>query len=325
MKGLELHRQFFEACGKPLLMRNFSEEYELIAVASVGFGSDRLGADDEYSRDHCWEPGFQIFSDRLPREVLKDIESFLFENLPWEFAGFERSDCQGSPNTIRAWTIDEFFSGITSFAHPPATDRQWLLIADEALYHVTNGEVFHDPTGDLTRRREIFGYFPDNVWRFKLAGRAMRIDVQRYQMERCIAHGEALATDLMLHEGLREVLHLICLVNQRYAPNDRWLPWLARRLLLLAPDIDPLISRIRATSDLPQRLSLFEEIEQKCADYCYGNGLAPQGQCWWADLRQAVAGELRDFPVPSWIGVEYAYSSQFGIGSDFRELLGTDD
>jgi hypothetical protein len=37
---------------------------------------------------------------------------------------------------------------MTFFASPPIQDRQWLLITDEALYHVTNGEVFHDPTGD---------------------------------------------------------------------------------------------------------------------------------------------------------------------------------
>jgi len=152
MKGLELYRDFFEECGKPLLMQAFPEESPLIAVASVGCGSDRLGADDECSRDHCWEPGFMLFSDRLSREALKDIESYLFEHLPWDYAGFARGDARGSVNGIRAWTIDEFFSMFTSFATPPAQDRQWLLIADEALYHVTNGEVFHDPTGDLTRR-----------------------------------------------------------------------------------------------------------------------------------------------------------------------------
>jgi hypothetical protein len=160
---LDLHRSFFNECGKPLLTQAFPNEFPQLAVASVGFGSDRLGADDEYSRDHCWEPGFQIFSDRLSPEVLKDIESYLFEHLPWGYAGFKRTDCRGSPNGIRAWTVDEFFSSMTGVALPPAQDRQWLLIADEALFHVTNGEVFHDPTGDLTRRREAFGSYPDNV------------------------------------------------------------------------------------------------------------------------------------------------------------------
>jgi hypothetical protein len=321
MTGLDLHREFFRECGRPLLMQAFPHEFPQLAVASVGFGSDRLGADDQVSRDHCWEPGFQILSSRLPRERLKEIESHLFEHLPWEFRGFPRSDCCGSPNTIRAWIIDEFFSSLTGVASPPARDRQWLLIADEALCHVTNGEVFHDPAGDFTARRAAFGYYPENVWRLKLAGRAARISVQRYQLERCAAHGEDTAADLMLNEGLREVFHLTCLVNRRYAPMDKWLPWAVRRLPILAGDTGPLVASIRETTDLRRRLSLYTEIVDLCARYVYDSGLATRGRYWWDDLRQTVTGELRDFPVPSWVGVEYRYCSQFALGGDFRALL----
>ena len=331
MKGLELHRKFFEECGRPLLMQAFPEEFALLAVASVGCGSDRLGADDEYSRDHCWEPGLQIFSDRLSRDVLKEIEGYLFEHLPWEFRGFKRTDCRGSPNGIRAWTVDEFFSSFTSFATPPAKDRQWLLIADEALYHVTNGEVFHDPTGDFSKRREAFGYYPDNVWRFKLAGRAFRVQVRRLEMERCLAHGEDVAADLMLHEGLREVFHFVCLIKKRYACHDKWLPWLVRRLPVLADAINPIVAQIREATDVHSRLSRFAEIVTVLADHVYDNGLATRGEYWWADLpnrnpwavdlRETVTGDLKDFPDPYWIGVEHRYASQFGLGGDFRALL----
>jgi hypothetical protein len=335
MKGLDLHREFFEEFGKPLLIKAFPGELPQLAVASVGFGSDRLGADDEFSQDHVWEPGFQIFSGRLSADKLKEIELYAFQNLPWEFRGFKRSDCCGSPNTIRAWTVDEFFSSMTSFASPPARDRQWLLIADEALCHVTNGEVFHDPSGDFSKRREAFGYYPDNVWRFKVAGRASRISCQRYQAWRCVAHGEDVAADFMLSEGLREVFHFVCLINRRYAPYDRWLPWAVRRLPLLAGDIDPLVAQMRGTTDVHSRLASFTEIETLLAHYVYDNGLANRGEYswadlphanpWWADLQQAVTGELRDFPGgPGLIGVEFRYGSQFSVGGDFRKLLNTD-
>jgi len=334
MRGLDLQRGFFNDCGKPLMMQAFPQEFALLAVASVGFGSDRLGADDEFSRDHCWEPGFQIFSDRLSPEALKDLESYLFEHLPWEYAGFKRTDCRGSPNGIRAWTIDEFLTWFTSFAKPPERDRQWLLIADEALCHVTNGEVFHDPTGDFSKRRQAFGYYPDNVWRFKLAGRAMRIQGARLEMERCLAHGEEVAADLMLHEGLREVFHFVCLINRRYACHDKWLPWVVRHLPVLADDIAPLITRLRDTTDVRTHLACFTEMETVLADYVYDNGLASRGEYWWttlpgrnpwwADLRETITGELKDFQDnPHWIGVEYRYASQ--SGSDLLKLLAADD
>lgn len=331
MKGLELHRSFFEECGKPLLIQAFPEEFELIAVGSVGYGSDRLGADDECSQDHCWEPGFQIFSDRLPQERLQEIESYLFEHLPWDYKGFQRTDCLRSPNGIRAWTVDEFFKHVTSFSSPPTSDRQWLLITDEALCHATNGEVFHDPSGDYTRRREAFGYYPDNVWFFKLTGRAFGISVRHYEMKRLLAHGEEVTADLMLSEGLREVFHFICLVNRRYAPHDRWLHWMARQQPILAGEVDPLVTSIRETTDIRRRLSLYAEIMNLLANYVYENGLAARGEHpWvssddplslWRDLYDNVTGDLKEFPFPSWVGVEYKYGSQCGVG-DFREFLG---
>lgn len=331
MKGLDLHRGFFNDCGRPMLMEAFPEEFTQIAAASVGVGSDRLGADDERSQDHCWEPGFMILSDRLPREVLKEIESYLFEHLPWEYEGFKRSDCPGLPYGIQALTTDEFFSSYTSFATPPTEDRHWLLIADEALYHVTNGEVFYDPTGDLTSRREAFGYFPDNVWRYKLAGRAFRVNAMMLEMVRCLSHGEDFAADLMLHEGLRETLHFLCLVNKRYSCHDKWLPWMVRRMPVLADKVYPLFDQIRETTDTHSRLSHFKDIITVLADYVYGNGLATKGEYWWADLpnrnpwwldlREAITGDLRDSRFPAWIGVEFRYASQFAFDGDFRTVI----
>ena len=306
------------------MMQAFPDEFSKLAVASVGFGSDRLGADDEYSRDHNWGPSFHIFSDRLSPDALSKIESYLYEHLPWDYAGFRRIDCPRSgDNGIRAWTIDEFFSMVTSFAIPPTQDRQWLLITDEALCHVTNGEVFHDPTGDLTHRREAFSALPDNVWRFKLAGRAMRISVQRYNAERCLAHGEMLAADLILNEGVREVLHFLCLVNRQHASYDKWLPWQVRRLPVLAGEIMPLISRMQESTVAGNRLTLYIEIDTMLASYIYDHGLAIRDQGLWRDLRQTITSDLKDFAAPTWVGVEYRYTSQCGIG-DFRKLLTAD-
>jgi len=154
-----------------------------------------------------------------------------------------------------------------------------------------------------------------------LAGRAARISVRQYEAERCVAHNEEMAADLALSEGLREVFHFLCLINKRYAPMDKWLPWMVRRLPVLANDILRLVNSIRETADARRRLSLFTDIVNLCASYVYDNGLAARAKHWWADLRQAITGELRDFPHVHWIGVEDRYASQFALGGDFRRLL----
>ena len=93
MKGLELSRRYYETFGRPMLEEKFPELLPLLAVGFAGAGSERLGFDDEISRDHDFEPGFCLF---LPGEEIVDRrQAFLLERayagLPKEFEGVRRS------------------------------------------------------------------------------------------------------------------------------------------------------------------------------------------------------------------------------------------
>jgi len=325
VKGLNLQRAFFEKCGKPLLRKKFPKEFEKLAAASVGFGSDRIGADDKFSRDHMWEPGFQIFSSHLDLEKLLSIEKVLHEELPWEFWGFKRSDTPRHVHGIRAWTIDEFFEFMTGFARPPKDDPAWLRILESDLLCATNGETFHDPTGELSKRRDAFKYYPDNVWKYRLGGRAWRIFVWRASAERTLAHREAISATMQITEGLREVMHFGFLINRQYAPWDRWLHWAFRRLPKLAPSVDPLITQIWNVHDCNEKLRLYAEIENCCAQHVYAEGLAIKPKHWFGILRNAVEGDLAKEPystLPFWIGTEFRYGGLSPYGGDIRKLFG---
>ena len=69
MKGLELSKAFFFEYGKPMLENDFPSLLPHIAVGLVGAGSECLGFDDDFSRDHDFEAGFCIF---LPDETTID-------------------------------------------------------------------------------------------------------------------------------------------------------------------------------------------------------------------------------------------------------------
>ena len=63
LKGAELCRRYFEAFGRPMLKRNFSEYLDKIACGLAGEGSECLGFDDELSSDHDFGPSFVIWVD----------------------------------------------------------------------------------------------------------------------------------------------------------------------------------------------------------------------------------------------------------------------
>ena len=68
MKGLELCEKYFREVGYPALKDCFPELLPEITVGLVGQGSECLGFDDAYSRDHDWGPSFAMW---LPEKLYK--------------------------------------------------------------------------------------------------------------------------------------------------------------------------------------------------------------------------------------------------------------
>ena len=56
MNGLELSKAYFDAYGLPMLRERFPRLLPLLAAGLTGSGSECWGYDDEWSRDHDFEP-----------------------------------------------------------------------------------------------------------------------------------------------------------------------------------------------------------------------------------------------------------------------------
>ena len=97
MKGLELCRSYYEEVGAPALRERFPELMPRAAAGLCGQGSDCLGLDDEYSRDHDFGPGFCLwlsdadfaeYGEALQQACVRRFwspERQVFVcNLPWE-------------------------------------------------------------------------------------------------------------------------------------------------------------------------------------------------------------------------------------------------
>ena len=145
MNGIELAKAYFEACGRPMLEKEFPELLPYLAAGITGSGSECFGFDDEVSRDHDFEPGFCIF---LPGEDVVDRRSaFLLERayakLPKEFGGFRRSMIQpvGGPRHGVMRTA-EYFTEKTGTPDGVLTPEQWLRTPEQSLAESVNGILF---------------------------------------------------------------------------------------------------------------------------------------------------------------------------------------
>lgn len=226
MKGLELAAKYYDTYGRTMIDEEVPEIAGYTAAGLVGYGSECYGFDDEISRDHDFGPSFCIW---LPRDIYvrygKAVQA-AYDALPKTFLDFsERMEEPQGKGRVGALCMEDFYREILGRETLPQTDAEWLMIPEEALSTAVNGCVFEDRLGQFLQFREgIQRYYPDRVWRRKLADALARTaQAGQYNYARAVQRGERVAAELALSEFVRESMHLVYLLNRTYAPFYKWM------------------------------------------------------------------------------------------------------
>ena len=259
--GLELNRQYYETCIKPIVEQDFPGlRY---GAALIGYGSDVLGYDTERSQDHEWGPRLLLFlaEDDFPR-LTPALDAHLRERLPPEFMGYSTAFSARDQAGVRLmteavrgnvshhidfWTERMFFETTLGWdGTAPPTPELWLSFPSQRLLEATAGAVFHDELGTLSTARHRLSWYPDGVWRYLLACQWTRIAQEEAFVGRCHEVDDALGERLTTARLVRDILRLAFLLERRYAPYSKWLGTAFDRLPVAAtmgPDL------IRAIAD----------------------------------------------------------------------------
>ncbi len=265
MPGLELARRYWEEAIRPILSREFPGlSY---AAGLLGEGSDVLGFATGRSMDHDWGPRLTLFLRAEDLELMSpQIDDCLHAHLPRTFLGFAtgvgfhpdgatRPAAEGesfqhrisitSPKTMLHWLI-----GIESIAD--LTPAVWITASQQKLLELTAGEIFYDGTDEITGIRAAFDWYPDDVWRYVMAGVWKRIAQVEPFVGRCGEVGDDLGSQLVAMSLVRDIMCLAFLQERRYAPYPKWFGTAFSRLEM-APNLTPLLDRARFARDWKDR------------------------------------------------------------------------
>jgi hypothetical protein len=237
--GLQLARRFFHDCVAPKLERFIpGVPY---SAALIGDGSEVLGYDTAISTDHDWGPRVQIFvrAEDFEKAALTVIP-VLDQVLPSRFLGWPvkfpdngrpggvdaKAGAAGSPahgvemHILGGWI--EQYLGVPVCPPRDVTPLDWLSVPEPRLLSVTRGEVFRDDLGELTALRRQLGWFPRDVWLFKLASQWARISEEIAFVGRAGDIGDDLGSRLIAARLVHESMRLAFLIERRYAPYAKW-------------------------------------------------------------------------------------------------------
>ncbi|MCI9092811.1 MAG: DUF4037 domain-containing protein [Coprobacillus sp.] len=221
VKGLEVCQKYYEVYGQKMITEKFGHYQKYMAIGLFGFGSECLGYDDIISQDHDYGPGFCIW---LPEDIYQEIGQSLqeeYDKLPQEFMGLKRIQSHHGSGRVGVFSIDSFFQ---QFLYKiPSTLEEWLYIDENALLACTNGYIFNDFYGEVTRIREKLSYYPEDI-RIKKIVRAIAKMAQsgQYNYARCMKRHDDVAASLALNEFVDQTLSVIYLLNKKYKPYYKW-------------------------------------------------------------------------------------------------------
>ena len=166
MNGLELSERFYTDCVNPMLTADFPDLLGQLAVGLFGSGSECGGFDDAVSADHDFEPGVMLL---LPDESVVDRQTAFrleraYAKLPKEFLSYRRSSVApvGGARHGVLRTADVFSEKLGA-PDGILTVQQWLTVPEHALFEATNGRIFFDGRGEVTRIREGLQRYPADV------------------------------------------------------------------------------------------------------------------------------------------------------------------
>jgi hypothetical protein len=266
MQSLELNGAYYRDCVSETLESHCPRIADRHAAALIGYGSEVLGNDDELSKRYGWGPRLLLFLTREDHEAMGEkLFGILQRHIPFTFRGHPTrytKDGPPQPTTDPAGEVgiaittcqafSELYLGLSDVdveANPPSS-KDWLLINEARLLRLTAGEVFHDGIGTLSSLRKYFEYFPDDVWRHRLAYGWAALDSDITLIGTCAARGDVLSSRIAVARTVERIIAIVFLLNRTYTPG--YLKWVHRqfyKLPHLANDIGSALNRLMIHED----------------------------------------------------------------------------
>ncbi len=254
--ALEISRRCFDEVIHPLLKSHHAPIVDRLAVALAGMGSDVLGLDDEISRDHHWGPRAAVLVSREDRDQVGAISRTLAEHLPETYEGYRVHLDAKTRTGICVDVIDSYLHWFLGTDALPEQEEDWFGLCETDLLHVTAGEVFHDPAGWLTEVRSRLAYYPDRVWRKRVADACMVVTGRDapYNLHRVSRRGDEVTSLVYLGQTLRRMLELGFAIERRYAPCPKWQHRLFSRLGGCSSEVLTLVEQVLAETSWRERV-----------------------------------------------------------------------
>ena len=288
-RNLERCRKFYETHGAPMIHEKFPEYEERIAVGLVGEGSDCFGFDDEISKDHDYGLGFCMWLCEEDNEKIGKALQQEYEELIRCYETKNGLDLFFSQRR-GVFTISEFYNGLlgTDYDYEKPWELDYKDISEERLATTVNGAVFRDDLGIfLGVRNQLLKYYPDDIWRLKLAQSIHEFSqYAQSNYPRMMARKDDITANLCIAKAMERVMDIVFLLNRTYAPYYKW----KRKAM-------GQLKKLQGVEKLLEKAAMFKNQKAAWNGYSYSSGTINREDEYvdcFEEMAEMILSELRE-------------------------------
>lgn len=261
---INISRDFFEQVVQPILLEHFPKETKQTAFGLFGYGSEALGLDDEYSRDHHW--GVRIDA-LMPADVYEQkreaMLTTLAAHLPSSYQGHSLQEGHLAGAGLSPDSLPSFLKRTIGIDHVPNSYAEWLNMPEEDIIHVVNGEVWSDDSGTFSGiRNQLQNYYPEPVRLRRIAHWCRYYSgMGTYALRRALLRDNGYYANITFSRALRWGVQLAFLLDKVYCPYDKWTMAYLDKLPRMETKIRPIIDEaVALKTGWERKLELLDEL-----------------------------------------------------------------
>ncbi len=261
---IAVSRTFFHTVVEPILNRRFPAQTAQTAFGIFGYGSEALGLDDQYSRDHHF--GLRIDA-LMPAALFQTYGAAMMEavaqELPTSFMGYSLREGHLVGAGLACDSLEAFLQRTIGLTTAPVTWLEWLGIPEEDILHVVNGEVWRDDRGEFTGvRQALAAYYPEPVRIRRLAHWCRYFSgMGVYALRRALLRNNAYYATIAFSRSVRWGVQLAFMLERVYYPYDKWIMHTFTELLHLYPRMGHLVEEsVALDTTWERKLELMHQV-----------------------------------------------------------------
>lgn len=147
------------------------------------------------------------------------------------------------------------------------TIGEWLAVPSHHLAVASDGRVFADPYGAFSETwNELRQGYPEDIRLKKLAYHCLMAgQAGQYNYPRLVRRGDAVGASLAKAAFVKDAMHLVYLLNNRYAPFYKWMHYGMRGLSVLGEPVAAMLKAMMLQGEAAAAEASQDAIEEICS------------------------------------------------------------